>query len=89
MPQTPQILKKSQEESSYVEIMLGHPNQDTQTEGQQKILELLWNTNEDTLVFLFRHLIKLAKELPATKHSVIKVPVFMIPLDSSHHSSSQ
>ena len=65
--------KESQEESRYAEIILGHPNQDTQAEGEQKILGLLWNTKEDTPVFRFRHLIKLAKELPATKHSVIKV----------------
>ena len=61
------------QESSYAEIMLGHPNQDTQAEGEQKVLGLLWNTKEDTLVFRFGHLIKLAKELPATKRSVIKV----------------
>ena len=53
--------------------MLGHPNQDTQAEGEQKILGLLWNTKEDTLVFRFGHLIMLTKELPATKHGVIKV----------------
>ena len=29
--------EKSQEESSYAEIMLGHPNQDTQAEGEQKV----------------------------------------------------
>ena len=56
-------------------IMLGHPYQDTQTEGEQKVLRLFWNTKEDTLVFRFGHLIKLAKELPATKRSVIKVIV--------------
>ena len=36
--------EESQEESSYAEIMPGHPNQDTQAEGEQKILGLLWNT---------------------------------------------
>ena len=66
-------MEESQEESIYAEIMLGHPNQDTQVEGEQKVLGLLWNTKEDALVFWFGHLIKLAKELPATKHSVIKV----------------
>ena len=65
--------EESQEESSYAEIMFGHPNQGTQAEGEQKVLGLLWNTKEDTLVFRFGHLIKLAKELPATKRSVIKV----------------
>ena len=65
--------EESKEESSYAEIMLGHPNQDTQAEGEQKVLGLLWNTKEGTLVFQFGHLIKLAKELPATKLSVIKV----------------
>ena len=65
--------EESQEESNYAEIMLGHPNQDMQAEGEQKILGLLWNTKEDTLVFRFGHLIKLAKELPATKRSVVKV----------------
>ena len=44
-----------------------------QAEGEQKILGLLWNTKEDTFVFRFGHLIKLAKELQATKRSVIKV----------------
>ena len=53
--------------------MLGHLNQDTQAEGEQKVLGLLWNTKEDTLVFWSGHLTKLVKELPATKHSVIKV----------------
>ena len=67
--------EESQEESNYAEIMLGHPNQDMQAEGEQKILGLLWNTKEDTLVFRFGHLIKLAKELPATKRSVVKVIV--------------
>ena len=65
--------EESPEESSYAEIMIGHPNQDMQAEGEQKVLGLLWNTKEDTLVFRFGHLIKLAKELPATKHSLIKV----------------
>ena len=53
--------------------MLGHPNQDTQAEGEQKILGLLWNTKEDTLVFRFGHFVKLAKESPSTKRNVIKV----------------
>ena len=65
--------EESQEKSSYAEIMLGHPNQDAQAEGEQKMLGLLWNTKEDTLVFRFGHLIKLPKELPATKCSVLKV----------------
>ena len=65
--------EESQEESSYAEIMLGHPNQDTQAEGEQKVLGLLWNTKEDTLVFRFGHLINLAKELLPTKRSLIKV----------------
>ena len=71
--------------------MLGHLNQDTQAEGEQKILRLLWNTKEDTLVFRFGHLIYLAKELLVTKRSLIKViasvydpigfiPPFIIPL---------
>ena len=72
--------------------MLCHPNQGTQAEGEQKILGLLWNTKEDTLVFQFGHPFKLAKELPATKRSVIKViasvydpigfisPLFVIPM---------
>ena len=53
--------------------MLGYPNQDTRAEGEQKILGLLWNTMEDTLVFWFGNLIELAKELPATKRRVINV----------------
>ena len=65
--------EESQEESSYAEIMLGHPNQDTQAEGEQKVLGLLWNTKEDTLVFRFGYLINLAKELLPTKRSLIKV----------------
>ena len=32
----------------------------------KRFLGLLWNTKDDTLVFRFGHLIKLAKELPAT-----------------------
>ena len=65
--------EESQEESSYAEIMLGHTNQDMQAEEEQKVLGLLWNTKEDTLVFQFGHLIHLAKELLSTKHSLIKV----------------
>ena len=65
--------EESQEESSYAEIILGHPNQGTQAEGMKKILMFLWNTGEDTLAFWFGHLIKLAKELPATKRRAIKV----------------
>ena len=64
-------MEERQDKSSYAEIMLGHPNQDTQAEGEQTVLESLWDTKEDTLVFRFGHLIKLAKELPATKRSVI------------------
>ena len=66
-------MDERQEESSYAEIMLGHPNQDTKAEGEQKVLGSLWDTKEDTLVFRFGHLIKFVKELPATKRSVIKV----------------
>ena len=41
--------EESQEESSYAEIMHGHPNLDMQAEGEQNILGLLWNTKENTL----------------------------------------
>ena len=52
--------------------MLGHSNQDTQAEGERKVLGLWWNRKEDSC-FRFGHLSKLVKELPATKGSVIKM----------------
>jgi hypothetical protein len=62
-----------EEDSSYANITLGSAREDTRMKQEQKVLGLLWDNQQDSLIFRFQGLIEAAEALPSTKRSVLKV----------------
>ena len=61
----------AEDQSTFAKLSIGQL--ETLDGGENKVLGHLWNRNEDTFIFKFDKLVKIAQALSATKRNVLKV----------------